>query len=66
MEGYPEITKDNWNGGIQIETQPNTAGYTEIHAELPAVRNAVYQNYIGAKDAYDYVTETCRCQYTLP
>mgnify|MGYP007090040815 CR=1 FL=1 len=29
MEGYPEITKDNWNGGIQIESQPNTAGYTE-------------------------------------
>ena len=29
MEGYPEITKDNWNGGIQIETQPNTDGYTE-------------------------------------
>ena len=26
MEGYPEITKDNWNGGIQIETQPNTDG----------------------------------------
>ena len=29
MEGYPEITKDNWNGGIQIESQPNTEGYTE-------------------------------------
>lgn len=29
MEGYPEITKDNWNGGIQIETQPDTEGFTE-------------------------------------
>ncbi|NDV78086.1 polysaccharide lyase [Dysgonomonas sp. 511] len=29
MEGYPEITKDNWAGGIQVETQGNTDGYTE-------------------------------------
>ena len=29
MEGYPAITEDNWAGGIQIETQPNTDGYTE-------------------------------------
>ena len=29
MEGYPEITADNWNGGIQIETQRNTDGHTE-------------------------------------
>ena len=28
MEGYPAITEDNWAGGIQIETQPNTDGYT--------------------------------------
>ena len=30
MEGYPEITKDNWNGGIQVEEQPNADGYTEL------------------------------------
>ena len=30
MEGYPEITKDNWNGGIQIEDSTEyTDGYTE-------------------------------------
>lgn len=29
MEGYPEITKDNWAGGIQVENQSNTDGYTE-------------------------------------
>lgn len=28
MEGYPEITKDNWNGGVQVEEQANTEGYT--------------------------------------
>jgi hypothetical protein len=28
MEGYPEITKDNWNGGVQIEDERNTGEYT--------------------------------------
>ncbi|WP_447642956.1 MULTISPECIES: pectate lyase family protein [Chitinophagaceae] len=23
MEGYPDVTKDNWNGGVQIEEEPN-------------------------------------------
>ena len=29
MQGYPEITKNNWNGGIQIEEEPNTGAYTD-------------------------------------
>lgn len=29
MEGYPEITKDNWNGGVQVEDLPNTGEYTK-------------------------------------
>jgi hypothetical protein len=29
MEGFPEITKDNWNGGVQVEDFPNTNKYTE-------------------------------------
>ncbi|MFC0775243.1 pectate lyase family protein [Terrimonas alba] len=29
MEGYPEITKDNWNGGVQIEEMSNAGEYTE-------------------------------------
>ncbi|NCI48178.1 polysaccharide lyase [Sediminibacterium soli] len=28
MEGYPEITRDNWNGGVQVEELPNTGEYT--------------------------------------
>jgi hypothetical protein len=28
MEGYPEITKDNWNGGVQVEELPNAGEYT--------------------------------------
>ncbi|MDR3219332.1 MAG: polysaccharide lyase [Dysgonamonadaceae bacterium] len=29
VEGYPEITADNWAGGIQVQEQPDTKGYTE-------------------------------------
>jgi hypothetical protein len=28
MEGYPAITKDNWNGGVQVEELANTGDYT--------------------------------------
>ena len=28
MEGYPEITKDNWNGGVQVEEEGNAGEYT--------------------------------------
>ena len=50
MEGYPEITKDNWNGGIQIETQPNTDGYTEYMRSYQPFEMP-YINIMGAKDA---------------
>ena len=29
VEGYPEISKNNWAGGIQVQEQANTDGYTE-------------------------------------
>ncbi len=57
MEGYPEITKDNWAGGVQVETQGNTDGYTEnmkwnkpfpIQNEFPIT---------SAQEAYDFVME---------
>ena len=54
MEGYPEITKDNWAGGIQIETQKDTEGYTEqMRMYQPFVMP--YINIMSANDAYDYV-----------
>ena len=52
MEGYPEITKDNWNGGIQIETQPNTDGYTE----QMCIRDRVY----GARAANGVILVTTK------
>ena len=56
MEGYPEISKDNWNGGIQVEDQPDTEGYTEsMRSYEPFVMP--YINIMSAKDAYDYVLQ---------
>lgn len=54
MEGHPEISADNWAGGIQIESQGNTDGYTALIRskepfEMPYVR------IMSAKESYDYV-----------
>ncbi|CAN5808246.1 thrombospondin type 3 repeat-containing protein [soil metagenome] len=29
MEGYPAITKNNWDGGVQVEEEANTGEYTD-------------------------------------
>ncbi|GHT60976.1 hypothetical protein AGMMS50239_10960 [Bacteroidia bacterium] len=55
MEGYPEITADNWNGGVQIRDQHNTDGYTEkmkLTEPLP-VDNPF--PILSAQDAYHFV-----------
>ena len=49
-----KVPEDNWAGGIQIETQPNTEGYTENMRsnrpfEMPYIRIT------SAHDAYDFV-----------
>ncbi len=54
MVGHPKVTIDNWNGGIQVEDQSNTEGYTEQMRcyepfEMP------YLRIMSANDAYDYV-----------
>lgn len=54
MEGFPEITKDNWNGGIQIEEQNNTDGHTDyMRSNEPFVMP--YMRIMSANQAYDYV-----------
>lgn len=54
MEGYPEITDNNWNGGIQIESQSNTDGYTQfMRSEKPFAMP--YVKVMSAKESYDYV-----------
>lgn len=54
MEGYPEITKDNWNGGVQIEEMPNTGEYTDyIKVNKPILMTKI--PVLTAEQAKDYV-----------
>jgi hypothetical protein len=63
MEGYEDITKDNWNGGVQVEELPNTAQYMDymkVNKALPMPQLTI----IPAKDAYQYVLSNAGA--TLP
>lgn len=54
MEGYPEITKDNWNGGVQVEDERNTGPYTDNmkwEQPLPMAPLTV----VSAEEAREYV-----------
>lgn len=54
MEGYPEITKDNWNGGVQVEEMKNTGEYTEhIKWKTPLPMPSI--TILSATDARKYV-----------
>ncbi len=54
MEGYPEITKDNWNGGVQVEEENNTGEYTaNIKWPKPLPMPAI--TILKAEDAKNYV-----------
>lgn len=56
MEGYPEITKDNWNGGIQVEDLKNTGEYTKDMREYSPFPMP-YMRIMSAKSAYDFVLD---------
>ncbi|MBS1512860.1 MAG: polysaccharide lyase [Bacteroidetes bacterium] len=63
MEGYPEITKDNWNGGVQVEEEANTGEYTaniKWNRPLPMPAFTI----IGAVEAKKYVLDNAGA--TLP
>jgi len=54
MEGYDDVTKDNWNGGVQVEELANAGEYTpymKANEPLPMPDFTI----IPAKEAYDYV-----------
>ncbi len=54
MEGYPEITADNWKGGIQIEGLHDAGDYTEqIRQNRPFVMP--HLTILPTQQAYDYV-----------
>ncbi len=56
MEGYPEITADNWAGGVQVESQSNTDGYTEMMKWDKPLPMPVYP-IMTATEAFDFVLE---------
>ncbi|MDO7846190.1 polysaccharide lyase [Hymenobacter sp. M29] len=56
VEGFPEVTKDNWNGGVQVEEMPNTGKYTaDMKASKPLPMPEI--TIIPAEKAYSYVLE---------
>lgn len=57
MEGNEKVTKNNWDGGIQIESLPDAGRWTDsIKADKPfPIKNKV--NIISAQEAYAYVLD---------
>ncbi len=56
MEGYPEITKNNWNGGIQIADKDGEIDQTEwavMHSDKPFVMP--HMKIMGAQEAFNWV-----------
>ena len=54
MEGYPEVTKDNWNGGVQVEEEKNAGEYTDyIRQSKPLIMPAL--TILDAQMAKNYV-----------
>lgn len=56
MEGYPEITRDNWNGGIQTADKDGETDETELalmRSNEPF--EMAYLTVMGTEQAYDWV-----------
>jgi len=55
MEGNDAVTKDNWNGGVQVEEMPNAGQYVDSmrwNEPFPKPEFPIMK----AQDAYDFVT----------
>jgi hypothetical protein len=63
VEGNEQVTKDNWDGGVQVEELPNAGPYMadmRVNAPLPMPQITI----MPAQKAYDYVLENAGA--TLP
>jgi hypothetical protein len=63
VEGNEAVTKDNWNGGVQIENKPDCGEYTSkirVNTPFPMPRITI----MPAKEAYNYVLQNVGA--TLP
>ncbi len=60
IEGNEKVTKNNWDGGVQINEMPDAGRYTDsIRVNKPFPMAKV--NIITAKEAYSYVLENVGC-----
>ncbi|MFT2008881.1 polysaccharide lyase [Pontibacter sp. 13R65] len=54
VEGNEKVTKDNWDGGVQVQSNPNAGDYTDyIRTKKPFAMPAV--TIMPAQEAYEYV-----------
>jgi len=63
VEGYDAVTKDNWNGGVQVEDAPDAGpymAYMRVDKPLPMPDLTI----LDAKNAYQYVLDNVGA--TLP
>lgn len=57
LEGFPEVSADNWVGGIQVESQSDTKGYTEnMKWNKPFPMENPFP-IMMAQDAYNFVLD---------
>ncbi|MDR1610457.1 MAG: polysaccharide lyase [Candidatus Symbiothrix sp.] len=57
VEGFPKVTADNWDGGIQVQNQPDTETYT---ANMKWNRPFPVENpfpIMSAQEAYEFVLD---------
>ena len=60
MEGDAKVTKDNWDGGIQIGEMPDAGRYTDsirVNTPFPMAQVTI----IPTKQAYDFVLDNVGC-----
>ncbi len=63
LEGNDRVTKDNWDGGVQIEDMPDAGEYRDlikVDKPFPMARLTI----MSAEEAYEYVLENAGA--TLP
>ncbi|MDN3669328.1 polysaccharide lyase [Echinicola jeungdonensis] len=64
MEGYEEINKDNWNGGVQVDGKPELTKKFEPYIRVNEPFPLAQLSMMTAEEAYDFVLENVGA--TLP